>query len=338
MTRKTYDIPLSASAFPTDSLVLAEGQRLATVRGCYNGCHGEGLKGGVLRSAPVTEGTGTEIRLGPLARLGLVLGKYNPQAELIDHDAPRPAVRDTSDHLTFGKYLALTSCTECHGLDLRGNPDMSTPSLAIAATYSEEDFAIDALRGGFERSRTSTYVGCGATEVQSPDGGGGQGLAHLPEHDRWIGRRWGRFVSTGDVGVPGELDPRASPRHIRSVAVGQGRFAIASVGLARWRMSPALGSCGAVPLDQESPGSSPQGATGQSESRRSSCSASSYRTGIDAEQRVERAAANEAGQERDQAEQRPRGLRAEEVERENGDAEQYANRAVGRAFVTSKQS
>jgi cytochrome c553 len=205
MIRKTYHIPLSSTAFPIDSLVLTEGQRLATVRGCYNGCHGAGLDGGVafdqpllarivapnltqvvahytdpelervirhgvrrdgkstlgmpssmfyhlsdqdlgaiiafLRSSPVTEGPATEISLGPLARLGLVLGKYNPQAELIDHDAPRLAVRDTSNHITFGKYLALTSCTECHGLDLRGNPDMSTPNLVIAATYSEEDFA-----------------------------------------------------------------------------------------------------------------------------------------------------------------------------------------------------
>jgi len=205
MIRKTYDLPLSSIAFPTDSLVPTEGQRLATVRGCYNGCHGERLDGGVvvdqpllarvvapnltqvvaqytdaelervirhgvrrngrstlgmpssmfyhlsdqdlgaiiafLRSAPVTEGPAAEIRLGPLARLGLVLGKYNPQAELIDHDAPRLAVRDTSDRITFGKYLALTSCTECHGLDLRGDPDGSSPNLVIAATYSEEDFA-----------------------------------------------------------------------------------------------------------------------------------------------------------------------------------------------------
>jgi mono/diheme cytochrome c family protein len=93
-----------------------------------------------LRSAPVTEGPATEISLGPLARLGLVLGKYHPQAELIDHDAPRLAVRDTSDHITFGEYLALTSCTECHGLDLQGNPDGPTPNLGIAATYSEEGF------------------------------------------------------------------------------------------------------------------------------------------------------------------------------------------------------
>ena len=204
MIRKTYDLPLSSIALPTDSIALTEGQRLATVRGCYNGCHGERLDGGVfidqpllarlvapnltqvvvqysdaelervirhgvrrngrstlgmpssmfyhlsdpdlgaiiafLRSAPVTEGPATEISLGPLARLGLVLGKYHPQAELIDHDAPRLAVRDTSDHITFGEYLALTSCTECHGLDLQGNPDGPTPNLGIAATYSEEGF------------------------------------------------------------------------------------------------------------------------------------------------------------------------------------------------------
>jgi cytochrome c553 len=204
MVRKTYDIRLSSIALPTDSFALAEGQRLATVRGCYNGCHGERLDGGVfidqpllarlvapnltqvvaqysdaelervirhgvrrnrrstlgmpssmfyhlsdqdlgsiialLRSAPVTEGPSTEISLGPLARLGLVLGKYHPQAQIIDHDAPRLAVRDTSDHIALGKYLAQTVCSECHGLDLRGNPDGSSPNLVIAAAYSEEGF------------------------------------------------------------------------------------------------------------------------------------------------------------------------------------------------------
>lgn len=204
IVRKTYDLPLSSIALPTDSFALAKGRRLATVRGCYNGCHGERLDGGVfidepllarlvapnltqvvaqhtdaelervirhgvrrngkstlgmpsamfyhlsdedlgaiiafLRSASVTEGPSTEISLGPLARLGLVMGKYNPQARMIDHDAPRLAVPDTSDHITFGKYLALTVCSECHGLDLRGNPDGSSPNLAIAASYSKEGF------------------------------------------------------------------------------------------------------------------------------------------------------------------------------------------------------
>jgi cytochrome c553 len=205
MIRKTYDLPLSSIAFPTDASSHTEGQRLATVRGCYNGCHGERLDGGVfidqpllarlvapnltqvaaqytdaelervirhgvrrngrstlgmpssmfyhlsdqdlgaiigfLRSSRVTKGPATGISLGPLARLGLALGKLNPQAELIDHAAPRLAVRDTSDHITFGKYLGLTSCSECHGLELQGNPDGSAPNLGIAAIYSEEDFA-----------------------------------------------------------------------------------------------------------------------------------------------------------------------------------------------------
>ena len=205
ITRRTYDLPLSTVTLPTDSLALAEGQRLATIRGCYDDCHGKQLNGGVwidepmlarvvapnltqvashftdaelelvirhavrpngkstlgmpssmfyhlsdedlgaiiafIRAAPVTEGPATEIRLGPLARLGLVLGKYIPQARLIDHDAPRIAVRDTSDHMAFGKYLALTSCSECHGTDLKGSTAMSSPDLVIAAAYSDDAFA-----------------------------------------------------------------------------------------------------------------------------------------------------------------------------------------------------
>jgi cytochrome c553 len=34
----------------------------------------------------------------------------------------------------------MTVCTECHGDDLRGTLDGSTPSLAISAAYSREDF------------------------------------------------------------------------------------------------------------------------------------------------------------------------------------------------------
>jgi mono/diheme cytochrome c family protein len=203
IVQRTYERPLSAIALPIDAVALAEGRRLATIRGCYDGCHGKQLDGGVLvdkpflarlvapnltqvaaqhtdaelervirhgirrdgkstlampsamfyhlsdadlaaiiafiRSAPVTYGPSTEISLGPLARFGIVMGKYSPQAMMIDHDAPRLAVRD--DPVVIGNYLALTSCTECHGTDLRGAPDGFAPSLVIASTYSEQDFA-----------------------------------------------------------------------------------------------------------------------------------------------------------------------------------------------------
>ncbi|WOI53203.1 c-type cytochrome [Parvularcula sp. LCG005] len=40
-----------------------------------------------------------------------------------------------------GEYLAMTTCNECHGLDLRGKSgDPATPDLAIVASYPEDDF------------------------------------------------------------------------------------------------------------------------------------------------------------------------------------------------------
>ena len=42
LIRKTSEVPLTAIAVPTDPASVAVGQRLATVRGCFNGCHGKG--------------------------------------------------------------------------------------------------------------------------------------------------------------------------------------------------------------------------------------------------------------------------------------------------------
>src|SRR5687767_7428960 len=51
--KKTYDVPLTPIPVPTDSASLAEGKRLATVRGCYGGCHGsKGLEGEVFFVEP----------------------------------------------------------------------------------------------------------------------------------------------------------------------------------------------------------------------------------------------------------------------------------------------
>ena len=49
-----------------------------------------------------------------------------------------PALPD--DPEAYGKYIAMTTCPECHGPDLRGWPDDNVPSLAIVAAYSLEDF------------------------------------------------------------------------------------------------------------------------------------------------------------------------------------------------------
>jgi cytochrome c553 len=92
-----------------------------------------------LNSAPPRPGLGPERRLGPIARIGFVAGKLRPAAELVRRAGhlsgswPRDA-----DSTAPGAYLARTSCTECHGLDLRGGDQ--APDLRIAASYSFEAF------------------------------------------------------------------------------------------------------------------------------------------------------------------------------------------------------
>jgi cytochrome c5 len=39
-----------------------------------------------------------------------------------------------------GPALADTVCSECHGTDMTGAPDNSSPSLAIVTAYSRDDF------------------------------------------------------------------------------------------------------------------------------------------------------------------------------------------------------
>jgi len=81
--------------------------------------------------------------VGPLARLFFFYYKRSLgtilAAEIIDHATPRlnPTILESAD---YGRYLAMTICSECHGDDLRGGLDEFAPSLAIVAAYSVEDF------------------------------------------------------------------------------------------------------------------------------------------------------------------------------------------------------
>lgn len=76
-------------------------------------------------------------RVGPLGRLGLVLGEYWPAAA-----KPRPGpwqegFRD--DPMKLGEYIATMTCTECHGMELEGTEGF-TPPLAMVDAYSLDDF------------------------------------------------------------------------------------------------------------------------------------------------------------------------------------------------------
>ena len=208
LLERTYDVAGTPVTVPSGPAAVAEGERLATIRGC-NGCHGDKLEGQmfvdelmlariaapnlsrvasgftdaelerVIRHGVKTDGRGVVAmpssmfaplsdvdlgliiayvrsappvgrewparRIGPLGRLGLLTGEFHTEPSVIDHAAPHPATAPTADRLAFGRYLALTSCSECHGPDLKSVPGARTPSLVVAAAYSDS-----ALRSFFK--------------------------------------------------------------------------------------------------------------------------------------------------------------------------------------------
>lgn len=84
-----------------------------------------------------------ETYFGPLARLMLMGFKQETgtilAAESINHDSARldPSPNNPEG---FGKYIAMTTCTECHGRDLGGSSEGNAPPLTIVSAYSLEDF------------------------------------------------------------------------------------------------------------------------------------------------------------------------------------------------------
>ena len=99
-----------------------------------------------LRSLPVKPDTLPRTELRILARVGLLTGQYKLEPLNITHDAPRPP--KGPDPAALGRYTAMSSCTECHGMKLEGSPD--TPALSIVAGYSAAEFA-KLMRDGVPR-------------------------------------------------------------------------------------------------------------------------------------------------------------------------------------------
>lgn len=93
-----------------------------------------------LRAVPPVENDlpPTSIRL--MGRFGLATGKFNVQADLIDHGASRIPPTDNQGHPN-GSYLAYTTCTECHGHEFEGGFGGQAPPLVIVKGYSVEEFA-----------------------------------------------------------------------------------------------------------------------------------------------------------------------------------------------------
>jgi len=73
-----------------------------------------------------------------LARIGLTTGQYRVEPRNIAYDAPRAP--KGPDEAALGRYIALSSCSECHGQRLEGNP-RGTPGLSIVGGYTPVEFA-----------------------------------------------------------------------------------------------------------------------------------------------------------------------------------------------------
>jgi mono/diheme cytochrome c family protein len=235
IVRQSFPVPSVAISLTTDPESILEGRRLATIHGCFNGCHGKEVEGSVLfdepliarivapnlttlvrqysdaqfavavrsglrpdgrslivmpaesfsamtdadlgrimaflKSLPPATGPIAGASVGPLARIGLVAGKFKTAAQLVADAVPPPAA--VSQQATFGRYLAQTTCVQCHGSNLRGaaTPDFISPDLRIVAGYSLEAFS--------ELMRTGMALGGRKLGVMS--GWARNNLSHLTD-------------------------------------------------------------------------------------------------------------------------------------------------------------
>lgn len=202
---RLYDIQVQSYTAPSDEASIRRGERLASMVGCANSCHGQFMQGKVLfdepgvariiapnltkvlreysdpellrllrhgmkrdgtttwvmpsamfshlsqedlgdiiayvRSAPEREGPMRETRMRPLGRLGILMGQFAPVIQQVDHTRQFVPTADLSDPLHHGEYLVMTTCSECHGQDLRGHDFLKAPNLLVAQSYSEEAFS-----------------------------------------------------------------------------------------------------------------------------------------------------------------------------------------------------
>lgn len=95
-----------------------------------------------MRTVPEVEDDLPENYFGPMARGIFILGEFKTAPEYLKEAPPRTYNSESHPDLAAGEYLARTMCSECHGLDLRGDDfgDAPPPDLMIASAYTLEEF------------------------------------------------------------------------------------------------------------------------------------------------------------------------------------------------------
>lgn len=73
-------------------------------------------------------------------RIALVTGKWAVAAAQVDRSIPRWGELPRRTAFERGRYLASVVCSECHGLDFRGNALEGGPSLVVVGRYEPAQF------------------------------------------------------------------------------------------------------------------------------------------------------------------------------------------------------
>ena len=90
-----------------------------------------------LRTYRPAGGVQPPIQIGPLGRIGLLLGKFQSEPQVLAAGPPR--LEEVGPEHAQGRDLARL-CVECHGSNLDGSAVLKSPDLSIAASYDAEDF------------------------------------------------------------------------------------------------------------------------------------------------------------------------------------------------------
>lgn len=76
-------------------------------------------------------------KIGPIGRLGLAIGEFRTQPELVSEYALKVPL-DAGLQFHIGRHMAASNCAECHGPDLSGDevePGVHAPDLMIVGAY-----------------------------------------------------------------------------------------------------------------------------------------------------------------------------------------------------------
>jgi mono/diheme cytochrome c family protein len=92
-----------------------------------------------LRAHPAAGPERARSSIGPLGRLGILLGKFRSEPETLATRGRELPIDLGAEHAR-GRHLAMVACGECHGPALTGGPQVKAPDLAIAASYDRPAF------------------------------------------------------------------------------------------------------------------------------------------------------------------------------------------------------